>query len=117
MLQGPPHSSTDALPTAAPSAKTPAPTPMGAPWASVLICLVLRHEQPMPHQGGHSVVRPSLNSSVLPHWLATPHATSLPLPRPPLPLQLPTKPLPTALPSFPAALGAPATPALPENPL
>ncbi|KAG5732841.1 hypothetical protein E4T56_gene2800 [Termitomyces sp. T112] len=53
----------------------------------------------------------------LPHWPATPHATSPPLPGPPLPLQLLAGPLPTALPMPPAALSTSTTPAPPENPL
>ncbi|KAG5723745.1 hypothetical protein E4T56_gene2234 [Termitomyces sp. T112] len=64
MLQGPLHSSANALPTTAPSARTPAPTLIGAPQASVPIHLVLRHAWPTPHQGECSADGLSPNGSV-----------------------------------------------------
>ncbi|KAG5720950.1 hypothetical protein E4T56_gene878 [Termitomyces sp. T112] len=113
MLWDPLCSSANVSPTTAPSARTPAPTPMGAPQASTPIHPASRHKQLMLHQGGHGAVGPNLDSSGPPYWPTTLLTASPPPPWPSLPSQLLAQP-PLSAPPMP--LTAPAVSASPIPP-
>ncbi|KAG5720279.1 hypothetical protein E4T56_gene3352 [Termitomyces sp. T112] len=111
MLQGPPHSSADVLLAIAPSGGIPAPTLVGAPWASMPTHPALRHRLPMLHPKECGAVGSNLTI------LATLPAASPSLPWPSLPPWPFVPPLLSAPPVPPTAPAIPADPAPPTTPL